>query len=116
MTTSGSSFNPTPLGHEDNLGVRYHPRGILHRPTMPILVYVILGAEMHMQMLRSSSQSEAKFPVFSSQARLGIGRTGPCLEEPMMLRTVSEGTEGEMILFPMRNGSYLEECERGSRG
>ncbi|GFW00160.1 uncharacterized protein TNCV_2914421 [Trichonephila clavipes] len=27
MTTSGSSFTPTPLGHEDNLGVRYHPRG-----------------------------------------------------------------------------------------
>ncbi|GFX62652.1 hypothetical protein TNCV_4868121 [Trichonephila clavipes] len=26
MTTPGSSFTPTPLGHEDNLEVRYHPR------------------------------------------------------------------------------------------
>ncbi|GFV25835.1 uncharacterized protein TNCV_3868041 [Trichonephila clavipes] len=26
MTTPGSSFNPSPLDHEDNLGVRYHPR------------------------------------------------------------------------------------------
>ncbi|GFV55909.1 hypothetical protein TNCV_1390251 [Trichonephila clavipes] len=26
MTMSGSSFPPTPLGHEDNLEVRHHPR------------------------------------------------------------------------------------------
>ncbi|GFV08151.1 hypothetical protein TNCV_4786961 [Trichonephila clavipes] len=26
MVTPGSSFIPTPLGHEDNLEVRYHPR------------------------------------------------------------------------------------------
>ncbi|GFW56257.1 retrovirus-related Pol polyprotein from transposon 17.6 [Trichonephila clavipes] len=26
MATPGSLFTPTPLGHEDNLGVRYHPR------------------------------------------------------------------------------------------
>ncbi|GFS98947.1 uncharacterized protein TNCV_3896371 [Trichonephila clavipes] len=26
MATPGSSFTPTPLGHEDNLGVRHHPR------------------------------------------------------------------------------------------
>ncbi|GFW82969.1 uncharacterized protein TNCV_4603961 [Trichonephila clavipes] len=27
MTMLGSSFNPTPLDHEVNLGVKYHPRG-----------------------------------------------------------------------------------------
>ncbi|GFX76923.1 hypothetical protein TNCV_2257861 [Trichonephila clavipes] len=26
MATPGSSSTPTPLGHEDNLGERYHPR------------------------------------------------------------------------------------------
>ncbi|GFT27744.1 uncharacterized protein TNCV_3571081 [Trichonephila clavipes] len=26
MATPGSSFTPTPLGHEDNLGIRYHQR------------------------------------------------------------------------------------------
>ncbi|GFY14619.1 hypothetical protein TNCV_4828221 [Trichonephila clavipes] len=26
MATPGSSFTPSPLGHEDNLEVRYHPR------------------------------------------------------------------------------------------
>ncbi|GFY08161.1 uncharacterized protein TNCV_1355741 [Trichonephila clavipes] len=26
MATPGSSFTPTPLGHEDNLKVRHHPR------------------------------------------------------------------------------------------
>ncbi|PRD35415.1 UNVERIFIED_CONTAM: Plasma membrane calcium-transporting ATPase 3 [Trichonephila clavipes] len=37
-----------------------------------------------------------------------MGRTGPCLEKPMVLETVSGGTECETILFPMRNERDLD--------
>ncbi|GFT09738.1 hypothetical protein TNCV_1651131 [Trichonephila clavipes] len=36
-----------------------------------------------------------------------IGRTGPHLEEPMELETVSERNKCETILFPIRNGKDL---------
>ncbi|GFY27278.1 uncharacterized protein TNCV_2068981 [Trichonephila clavipes] len=39
MAKPGSSFNPTPLGHEDNLGVRYHPRGIPHNTLSSVKSY-----------------------------------------------------------------------------
>ncbi|GFW92070.1 hypothetical protein TNCV_2153491 [Trichonephila clavipes] len=42
----------------------------------------------------------------------GFGRTGSCLEEPMVLETMSGGTKCNTILYPMRNGKDLEECER----
>ncbi|GFS98284.1 hypothetical protein TNCV_4903251 [Trichonephila clavipes] len=48
---------------------------------------------------------------YSCGTKQSIGRTGPCLEEPMVLGTVSEGTECETILFPMRNRRDLEGCE-----
>ncbi|GFW39100.1 hypothetical protein TNCV_1830911 [Trichonephila clavipes] len=37
-----------------------------------------------------------------------MGRTGLFLDEPVAFGTVSEGTECETILFPMRNGKDLE--------
>ncbi|GFS71326.1 hypothetical protein TNCV_5050681 [Trichonephila clavipes] len=39
------------------------------RPTVPISVFVTLDSEVLEQMFRSSSQSEAKPPLFSSQAK-----------------------------------------------
>ncbi|GFX89683.1 hypothetical protein TNCV_3711151 [Trichonephila clavipes] len=44
--------------------------------------------------------------------QIGHGPDWTPLEKPMVLGTVSEGTECETILFPMKNGRYLEGNER----
>ncbi|GFW08126.1 hypothetical protein TNCV_2978931 [Trichonephila clavipes] len=38
MATPGSSFNSTPLGHEVNLRVRYHPRSNTSHPKLTLLL------------------------------------------------------------------------------
>ncbi|GFS57076.1 hypothetical protein TNCV_4238581 [Trichonephila clavipes] len=85
MATPGSSFTPTPLGHEDNLEVRHHPRantlqlklklrGATAHVSQDLLCpsqYIWqLGAEVHEQISRSDGQSERISPVFSPQAYL----------------------------------------------
>ncbi|GFV49656.1 hypothetical protein TNCV_1959641 [Trichonephila clavipes] len=58
-----------------------------------------------------NSRRDARLLV-SVEHQIGMGRTGPCLEEPMVSGTVSDGTGCETILFPMRNGRDLVGCER----
>ncbi|GFV27999.1 hypothetical protein TNCV_1920181, partial [Trichonephila clavipes] len=40
------------------------------RPTVSNLICLTLGPEVHVQMLRSGGQSDAKAPVLSSQANI----------------------------------------------
>ncbi|GFU90026.1 hypothetical protein TNCV_2439131 [Trichonephila clavipes] len=70
----GQVMRMTPkLAHKS---LNYHNRSsdaTIHRrqrSTMPISVYVTLGAEVHEKMLRSGGQSEAKPPALSSQESL----------------------------------------------
>ncbi|GFV05108.1 hypothetical protein TNCV_223221 [Trichonephila clavipes] len=50
-------------------------------PTVPITVYVTLGPEVHEQMFRSGGQSDAKPPVFSSQASMVLVYGTHCKDE-----------------------------------
>ncbi|GFV70455.1 hypothetical protein TNCV_4798741 [Trichonephila clavipes] len=47
----------------------------------------------------------------TSDTKQDMGRTGSCLEEPMVLGKVSEGTRYEKFVFPMKNDMDLEECK-----
>ncbi|GFW15617.1 hypothetical protein TNCV_3581151 [Trichonephila clavipes] len=65
MATPGSSFTPTPLGHEDNIGVRYHSRVNSSQHVMASAVLGTFSRQRRLILMRiyviASKQGVAEF-------------------------------------------------------
>ncbi|GFX19581.1 uncharacterized protein TNCV_2074891 [Trichonephila clavipes] len=119
MATLGSLFSPTPLGHEDNLEVRYHPRAnaLQWRPARFHFPKLEVGGATGLSNLpefNSSQQSRDQEPtdfiydLLKIHKKLGLSMSEEALVDHIFVRLEPQVQHYVKVRNPKTTAQLLE--------